>query len=95
MGDGSVRPVDRGKPSAALIEFIESKPEVLSNILKKRRPKALIPGCGKGYDVVALALHGFDTYGLEISGKGAATARQSGLPSDHINNQIYQSDQSI
>ncbi|CAH0053877.1 unnamed protein product [Clonostachys solani] len=56
---------DRGKPSSALIEFIESKPEVLSNI-----------GCGKGYDVVALALHGFDAYGLEISKKGAVTARQ-------------------
>ncbi|KAI8682149.1 hypothetical protein NCS55_00469600 [Fusarium keratoplasticum] len=67
---------DRGKPSPALIEFIESKPQVLSNISNKYRPKALVPGCGKGYDVVALALHGFDTYGLEVSEKGAVTARR-------------------
>ncbi|PTB39388.1 hypothetical protein M441DRAFT_144702 [Trichoderma asperellum CBS 433.97] len=67
---------DRGKPSPALIEFIESKAEVLYNITNKYRPKALIPGCGKGYDVVALALHGFDVYGLEISETGVATARR-------------------
>ncbi|KAH7119371.1 S-adenosyl-L-methionine-dependent methyltransferase [Dactylonectria estremocensis] len=67
---------DRGKPSPALIEFIESKPQVLANISNKYRPKALVPGCGKGYDVVALALHGFDAYGLEVSDKGAVTARQ-------------------
>lgn len=24
-------------------------------------------GCGRGYDVITLALHGFDAYGLEIS----------------------------
>ncbi|KAH0593889.1 hypothetical protein MHUMG1_08211 [Metarhizium humberi] len=67
---------DRGKPSPALVDFIESDPEVLSNMGSKKRPKALVPGCGKGYDVVALALHGFDSYGLEISDKGAAVARQ-------------------
>ena len=31
-------------------------------------------GCGKGYDVVMLALHGFDVVGLELSSKGAAVA---------------------
>jgi len=67
---------DRGKPSPALIEFIESKPEILSNIMNKSRPNALVPGCGKGYDVVALALHGFDAYGLEVSEKGAKEARR-------------------
>lgn len=32
-------------------------------------------GCGKGYDVVMLALHGFDVIGLELSPKGAEVAR--------------------
>jgi hypothetical protein len=27
----------------------------------------MFKGCGRGYDVVMLALHGFDAYGLEIS----------------------------
>ena len=31
-------------------------------------------GCGRGYDVVMLALHGFDAYGLEISATGVAEA---------------------
>lgn len=31
-------------------------------------------GCGKGYDVVMLALHGFDVVGLELSSKGVAVA---------------------
>jgi methyl halide transferase len=35
-----------------------------------------LQGCGKGYDVVALALHGFDVYGLEVSEKACATARR-------------------
>lgn len=31
-------------------------------------------GCGKGYDVVMLALHGFDVYGLEVSQKAIQIA---------------------
>lgn len=33
-------------------------------------------GCGRGYDVVMLAFHGFDAYGLDISEKGVATAQE-------------------
>jgi hypothetical protein len=33
-----------------------------------------LQGCGKGYDVVMLALHGYDAYGLEISSKAVDTA---------------------
>jgi hypothetical protein len=32
-----------------------------------KRGKALVPGCGKGYDVVLLASYGYDAYGLEVS----------------------------
>lgn len=35
----------------------------------------LSQGCGKGYDVVMLALHGYDAYGLEVSTKAVATAQ--------------------
>ncbi|OAA47884.1 Thiopurine S-methyltransferase [Metarhizium rileyi] len=65
---------DRGMPSPALIDFIESRQDVLQ-APAERRLCALVPGCGRGYDVVMLALHGFDVYGLEISAKGAQMAR--------------------
>ncbi|KAK1507831.1 thiopurine S-methyltransferase family protein [Colletotrichum costaricense] len=67
---------DRGKPSPALIDLIESRAEGIPRATGGRRPKVLVPGCGKGYDVVMLALHGFDVYGLEVSEKGAETARK-------------------
>lgn len=40
----------------------------------KARKKALVPGCGKGYDVVLLASYGFDAYGLEVSKNAAELA---------------------
>ena len=33
----------------------------------KQRKKALVPGCGKGYDVLLLASFGYDAFGLEVS----------------------------
>ncbi|KAF4985865.1 hypothetical protein FDECE_16266 [Fusarium decemcellulare] len=32
-------------------------------------------GCGKGYDVAMLALHGFDAYGIEVSETGVKVAK--------------------
>src|SRR5205809_451712 len=32
-------------------------------------------GCGRGYDVVLLALHGFDAYGLDASSTAVAMAQ--------------------
>ncbi|KAI2613456.1 S-adenosyl-L-methionine-dependent methyltransferase [Hypoxylon sp. NC1633] len=65
---------DRGGPSPALIDWIESNPDLLPRPTGDRRLKALVPGCGKGYDVAMLALHGFDVYGLDVSPKGLETA---------------------
>ncbi|KAG8425579.1 hypothetical protein J3458_002265 [Metarhizium acridum] len=65
---------DRGMPSPALIDFLESKQDLLQTP-SGRRLCALVPGCGRGYDVAMLALHGFDVYGLEVSAKGAQIAR--------------------
>ncbi|KHN93991.1 Thiopurine S-methyltransferase [Metarhizium album ARSEF 1941] len=65
---------DRAMPSPALIDFIESKHDHL-HAPPGRRLCALVPGCGRGYDVAMLALHGFDVYGLEVSAKGAEIAR--------------------
>ncbi|KAJ5579967.1 uncharacterized protein N7459_005952 [Penicillium hispanicum] len=59
---------DRGKASPALVDLVEKEKQLLNPMTPEgRRKKALVPGCGRGYDVVMLALHGFDAYGLEIS----------------------------
>ncbi|KAL3265158.1 hypothetical protein ABHI18_000063 [Aspergillus niger] len=67
---------DRGKPSPALIDLVEYRKELFQPLAADgRRKKALVPGCGRGYDVVMLALHGFDAYGVEISATGVAAAQ--------------------
>ncbi|KAK9237826.1 S-adenosyl-L-methionine-dependent methyltransferase [Lipomyces kononenkoae] len=68
---------DRGGPSPALIDVIEQLPELFNPWTPEgRRKKAFVPGCGKGYDVVMLALHGFDAYGLDISATGVSIAEE-------------------
>ncbi|OJJ87926.1 uncharacterized protein ASPGLDRAFT_164579 [Aspergillus glaucus CBS 516.65] len=68
---------DRGKPSPALIDLLEQKADALSAITPDgKRKSALVPGCGKGYDVVMLALHGFDVVGLEVSATGVTVAKE-------------------
>ncbi|KAF2029573.1 S-adenosyl-L-methionine-dependent methyltransferase [Setomelanomma holmii] len=41
-----------------------------------KRLKALVPGCGKGYDVALFASWGYDAYGLEVSEHAALAARK-------------------
>ncbi|KAI9039787.1 thiol methyltransferase [Aspergillus affinis] len=68
---------DRSKPSPPLIDLIEERRDDFKPIAEDgRRKKALVPGCGKGYDVVMLALHGFDVYGLDVSATGVSTAKE-------------------
>ncbi|PKY00968.1 thiopurine S-methyltransferase family protein [Aspergillus campestris IBT 28561] len=70
---------DRGKPSPALIDIIENysrSEDILHPFTPDgRRKKALVPGCGRGYEVVMLSLHGFDAYGLEVSATAVAEAK--------------------
>ena len=42
---------------------------------KTRRKKALVPGCGRGYDVLLLADLGYDVVGLEVSPTALDEAR--------------------
>ncbi|KAE8384562.1 S-adenosyl-L-methionine-dependent methyltransferase [Aspergillus alliaceus] len=68
---------DRGMPSPALIDILEGRQDLLNPFTAdRRRKRALVPGCGKGYDAVMLALHGFDVFGLEVSETGAEVARE-------------------
>ncbi|KAI9725471.1 MAG: hypothetical protein M1828_003142 [Chrysothrix sp. TS-e1954] len=71
-------PWDKGQPSPALVDALRNKVHLIGSPLTMggARRKALVPGCGKGYDVMLLAAHGFDAYGLEIS-KTAKEAAES------------------
>ncbi|KAL3488602.1 S-adenosyl-L-methionine-dependent methyltransferase [Aspergillus germanicus] len=73
---------DRGLPSPALIDLIEEYDRTLFCPFRttesgesKGRKRVLVPGCGRGYDVIALSLHGFDAYGLEISSTAVSEAQ--------------------
>ncbi|OJJ58788.1 hypothetical protein ASPSYDRAFT_1176886 [Aspergillus sydowii CBS 593.65] len=82
---------DRGIPSPALVDLVESynqtlfcpfqatsttAPTATTSSMEKGRKNVLVPGCGRGYDVIALALHGFNACGLEISGTAVSEARE-------------------
>lgn len=66
-------PWDQGSPNPALIEALSRTdlfPQpVLLNAKNtfQRRYRALVPGCGRGYDVLLLSAFGYDAYGLEYS----------------------------
>ncbi|KAL4812331.1 S-adenosyl-L-methionine-dependent methyltransferase [Aspergillus spinulosporus] len=82
---------DRGMPSPALIDLLESYQDTLlhpfeagidkdvgsgdAGKARKRRKRVLVPGCGRGYDVITFALHGFDACGLEVSTTAVSEAR--------------------
>ena len=70
---GDFLPWDRGGPNPALIDALTHRQGLLGTSTFSdetgglTRKKALVPGCGKGYDVLLLARFGFDSYGLEVS----------------------------
>ena len=65
---GEFLPWDRGLPSPALIDtLINHKGVVGTAMVDGRRKKALVPGCGRGVDVLLLQSIGYDAVGLEIS----------------------------
>ncbi|KAM0287526.1 hypothetical protein ACHAQH_000480 [Verticillium albo-atrum] len=66
-------PWDRGGPSLALNDFLLSRPNLVPPVTAYTgpRPKALVPGCGKGHDVLLLAAFGYDVVGLDFA-PGAA-----------------------
>jgi methyl halide transferase len=79
--DGSFLPWDRGHANPALIDTLaERAAELLPRprISNGKRARALVPGCGKGYDVALFAAHGYDAYGIEVS-QHAVTAAQTYL----------------
>lgn len=69
-------PWDKGFPNPALEDtLIQYAPTIGSSTISHkegnqvpiRRKKALVPGCGRGVDVLLLASFGYDAFGLECS----------------------------
>ena len=47
------------------MEVLSERQDLVPALPKRR--KALVPGCGKGYDVLLLSAWGYDAYGLDFS----------------------------
>ena len=64
-------PWDRAEPHPALSDTLNEKRDLIGASTEKseivQRKKALIPGCGRGYDVLLLASYGYDAYGADVS----------------------------
>jgi len=81
---GDFLPWDRGSPNPALVDSLELREDILGNSCfikdpvtgEQRRKRALVPGCGRGYDVIFLASLGYDAYGLEVSAKAVELCKE-------------------
>lgn len=80
--EGEPLPWDRGSHSPALEDFLVQKKGFVGSPVaegpdgQKHRRKALVPGCGTGYDVLLLASFGYDVYGLDYSLVAVETANK-------------------
>jgi SAM-dependent methyltransferase len=70
-------PWDKGFPNPALVDLLTERQDLFPPPPKSGRRKALVPGCGKGYDVLLLSAFGYDAYGLEISSNALEAARRT------------------
>lgn len=71
-------PWDRGFPNPALEDTLTERTTTIGGPIGQgtRRKKALVPGCGRGVDVLLLASFGYDAYGLECSPAAVEACKQ-------------------
>jgi len=69
-------PWDQGKSNPALSDTILSHPDLFPAGNGKRK-RALVPGCGRGYDVSVLAELGYEAWGLEGSSTAVKICREA------------------
>jgi SAM-dependent methyltransferase len=69
----SLTPWDRGASNPALVDLLNTRHDLLGDPFtqgadgQRQRKKALVPGCGRGYDVLLLASFGYDAVGIDGS----------------------------
>ncbi|THV47563.1 hypothetical protein BGAL_0302g00050 [Botrytis galanthina] len=73
----NVIPWDNESPNPALIDILNERDDLASKKADGSRKKALVAGCGKGYDVLLLSAMGYDAYGLDISETGLQGAKDT------------------
>jgi methyl halide transferase len=73
----SVTPWDRGQPSDALRDLISDRPDLVPPVAQDQKTAALVPGCGRGHDVLLLAELGYDVVGLDLSQEAIDAAREN------------------
>lgn len=86
---GDFLPWDRGLPNPALVDLLADREDLIGSSIEdneqpsRRRKKVLVPGCGKGYDVLLFASFGYDAYGLEISESAVKACRKEQETNGH------------
>lgn len=68
-------PWDRAAPQPALPEILTTRPDLFLARPDGKRPVALVPGCGRGYDALTLASFGYDVVGLDLAEEAMREAR--------------------
>ncbi|KAL8916203.1 MAG: hypothetical protein Q9208_008655 [Pyrenodesmia sp. 3 TL-2023] len=87
---GNFLPWDRITPNPAFVDLLDQRKDLIGDCFvedagKRRRKRALVPGCGRGYDVLLLASYGYDAYGLEVS----ETAIERCIEEKNVNGNKY------
>lgn len=74
----SFSPWDRGGPSLALDDLLTNHRELFPSVKSGGpKPRALVPGCGRGHDVLLLSAFGYDVTGLDVSEAGLLEAAEN------------------
>ncbi|KAJ5638082.1 hypothetical protein N7490_007961 [Penicillium lividum] len=85
---GGKLPWDRGFPNPALEDTLVQQRATIGGPMaqdaqgQSYRRKALVPGCGRGVDVLLLASFGFDAYGLEYSAAAVEECKKEKTEND-------------
>jgi methyl halide transferase len=80
---GDFLPWDKGAPNPALIDTLKEREDLIGNAMvtdedgkQRRRKRALVPGCGRGVDVLLLKSFGYEAVGLEYSEAAVKACRK-------------------
>ncbi|KAI9599632.1 S-adenosyl-L-methionine-dependent methyltransferase [Syncephalis fuscata] len=69
-------PWNMNEPSPPLVALFEKHADKVPGLAPGNNKKALVPGCGEGYDVLYLTKHGYQTTGAEISSTALEACRK-------------------
>ncbi|KAI0406492.1 S-adenosyl-L-methionine-dependent methyltransferase [Xylaria palmicola] len=77
LWDDKFTPWDRGMPSMALNDLLTDNPNGVIPLPNEDSKKTtLVPGCGKGYDVLLLSYFGYNVVGLEYAPTAIEQAKE-------------------